>query len=297
MFLDNNFAVTSSQPPKWIRRTSRIFRRRVIQLLAPTLAKMESPSHPDGRHVEIWPAENEIRESVVRSGGKVVVLASGGLDSCALLACIARVAVEVRPLFIRNGHPWEDAESAALRRFVGALARPNILPISERSLPLRDLLEVHWGGRGYQPGFSEGYRANFIPGRNLALLSAASLYAYVYGASAIALGLLAGNPYPDATPGFFSTFGSLFGQAFQRPLDVLTPFAKLSKQELIRAGEALPLELTLSCVDPIDNEHCGNRCNKCAERQKAFALAGIVDRTVYRNTPPQVNWKTHRWPD
>lgn len=258
---------------------------------------MEIPANSDRREMEIWPGENELREFVGRNDGKFVVLASGGLDSCVLISCIAQLGVEVQPLFIRNGHPWEDAESAALRRFVNSLAMPNILAVAERSVPLRDMLDVHWRGHGYQPGFSEGYRANFIPGRNLALLSVASLYAYVHGASAIALGLLAGNPYPDATGSFFSTFEELFGEAFERPLNILTPFAKLAKEEVIRTGEALPLELTLSCVNPIDGEHCGNACNKCAERQKAFALAGIVDRTSYRNTPPQVNWKTYRWPE
>ena len=257
--------------------------------------RMEIPANSDGRNAGVWP--DEIRESVARSGGKVVVLASGGLDSCALIGAIAKFAAEVHPLFVRNGHPWEDAESAALRRFVSALAMPNILPIAERSLPLRDLLDVHWRGHAYQPGFSEGYSANFIPGRNLALLSVASLYAYVHGASAVALGLLAENPYPDAQPAFFSTFENLFAEAFERPIKVLTPFSKLSKEEVIRAGESLPLEMTLSCVNPVDGEHCGDACNKCAERQKAFALTGIADRTSYRNTPPQVDWKTHKWPD
>ncbi|MGH9571903.1 MAG: 7-cyano-7-deazaguanine synthase [Candidatus Acidiferrales bacterium] len=257
--------------------------------------RMEIEANSDRGSAGVWP--DEVREAVASSGGKVVVLASGGLDSCALIGAIAHFAAEVRPLFVRNGHPWEDAESVALRRFVSALAMPNILPVAERSLPLRDLLDVHWGGDGYQPGFSEGYRANFIPGRNLALLSVASLYAHVHGASAVALGLLAGNRYPDATPRFFSAFENLFDEAFERPLNILTPFSKLSKEEVIRAGESLPLELTLSCVNPIAGEHCGDACNKCAERQKAFALAGIADRTSYRNTPPQVNWKTHKWPD
>ena len=279
------------------RRPLRVLARLVIQLQAQIRTKMELPSNSDPRNAEIWPGENKVRESVARCSGRVIVLASGGLDSCALIACIAQIAAGVWPLFVRNGHPWEDAEFAALQRFVHALAMPNILPISERSLPLRDLLDVHWGEQGYRPGFSEGYRANFIPGRNLALLSIASLYAYVHGASAIALGVLGGNPYPDATPHFFSSFENLFGEAFERPLHVLTPFAKLSKEEVIWAAQSLPLELTLSCINPINGEHCGNACNKCAERQKAFALAGVVDRTSYRNAPPQVNWKTHKWPD
>jgi 7-cyano-7-deazaguanine synthase len=210
---------------------------------------------------------------------------------------VAEVAGEVYPVFVRNGHPWEDAEVAALRRFVEALGLAHIRPIAERSLPLRDLLDVHWGAPGYQPGFSEGYRANFIPGRNLALLSVASLFAYVQGAAALALGLLGGNPYPDASPRFFSAFETLFTEGLGRPLQILTPFAQLPKEEVVRIGEALPLELTLSCVNPVDGQHCGNGCNKCAERQKAFALAGIADPTRYRNPPPAVNWTTHKWPD
>jgi 7-cyano-7-deazaguanine synthase len=244
-----------------------------------------------------WSGRTALQAAVERSGGRVVVLASGGLDSCVLLSCVAEVAGEVHPLFVRNGHPWEDAEVAALRRFVAALGRPQIRPVAERALPLRDLLEVHWGAGGYQPGFSDGYRANFIPGRNLALLSVASLFAFVQEADALALGLLEGNPYPDASPRFFSAFETLFAEGLRRPLAILTPFVKLPKEEVVRIGAALPLELSLSCVNPVDGQHCGNGCNKCAERQKAFALVGIADPTSYQNPPPRVDWKTHRWPD
>jgi 7-cyano-7-deazaguanine synthase len=245
----------------------------------------------------IWSGGTALQAAVERSGGRVVVLASGGLDSCVLLGCVAELAGEVYPLFVRNGHPWEDAEVAALRRFVGALDRPQIRPVAERALPLRDLLEAHWGAGGYQPGFSDGYHANFIPGRNLALLSVASLFAFVQGADALALGVLEGNPYPDASPRFFSAFETLFAEGLGRPLAILIPFAELPKDEVVRIGQALPLELSLSCVNPIGGQHCGNGCNKCAERQKAFALAGIADPTSYGNPPPQVDWKTHKWPD
>jgi 7-cyano-7-deazaguanine synthase len=247
--------------------------------------------------VSAWSGRTALQAAVERSGGRVVVLASGGLDSCVLLSCIAELAGEVHPLFVRNGHPWEDAEVAALRRFVSALERPQIRPVAERTLPLRDLLEVHWGARGYQPGFSDGYRANFIPGRNLALLSVAALFAFVQEADALALGLLEGNPYPDASSRFFSAFETLFVEGLGRRLAILTPFAELPKDEVVRIGAALPLELSLSCVNPVDGQHCGSGCNKCAERQKAFALAGIADPTSYRNPPPRVDWRTHRWPE
>ena len=246
--------------------------------------------------VSAWSGRTALQRAVERCGGRVVVLASGGLDSCVLLSCVAEVAAEIHPLFVRNGHPWEDAEVAALHRFVAALDRPQIRPVAERALPLRDLLETHWGARGYLPRFSDGYRANFIPGRNLALLSVAALFAFVRGADALALGLLEGNPYPDASARFFSAFETLFVEGLGRPLAILTPFAQLPKDEVVRIGKALPLELSLSCVSPIGGQHCGSGCNKCAERQKAFALAGIADPTSYRNPPPRVDWKTHQWP-
>src|SRR5262249_29874147 len=143
-------------------------------------------------------------------------------------------------------------------RFVAALDRPQIRPVAERALPLRDLLEAHWGARGYRPGFSDGYSANFIPGRNLALLTVAALFAFVQGADALALGLLEGNPYPDASPRFLSAFETLFVEGLGRPLAILTPFAQLPKDEVVRIGEALPLELSLSCVNPFDGQHCGS---------------------------------------
>jgi 7-cyano-7-deazaguanine synthase len=45
-------------------------------------------------------------------------------------------------------------------------------------------------------------------------------------------------------------------------------------------GRDLPLELTFSCLAPHSGLHCG-RCNKCAERQRAFSLIELSDPTIY----------------
>ena len=60
----------------------------------------------------------------------------------------------------------------------------------------------------------------------------------------------------------------------------LPPFRHLGKATVIRRGRDLPLALTLSCARPRDLRHCG-RCTKCAERQHAFAAAGVPDPTRY----------------
>jgi 7-cyano-7-deazaguanine synthase len=100
----------------------------------------------------------------------------------------------------------------------------------------------------------------------------------------VALGLLKGNPFPDSTPEFFSRFQAAASQALSFELQIITPFADLSKAEVIQLGRGLPLELTFSCINPAGQDHCG-ACNKCAERRRSFVLAGVVDKTRYHSLP------------
>jgi 7-cyano-7-deazaguanine synthase len=60
----------------------------------------------------------------------------------------------------------------------------------------------------------------------------------------------------------------------------------MHKSGVIALGQSLgvPLELTLSCMQPADGLHCG-RCSKCRERRDAFREAGVEDPTTYAATP------------
>ena len=53
------------------------------------------------------------------------VLASGGLDSAALLAETASTGVAY-PIYVEAGMVWESAERTSLERFVAALDNPNV---------------------------------------------------------------------------------------------------------------------------------------------------------------------------
>ena len=46
------------------------------------------------------------------------------------------------------------------------------------------------------------------------------------------------------------------------------------------ASLGVPLEHTLSCMQPVEGIHCG-QCSKCRERRDAFRDAGIADLTSY----------------
>jgi 7-cyano-7-deazaguanine synthase len=48
----------------------------------------------------------------------------------------------------------------------------------------------------------------------------------------------------------------------------------MHKEDVIRLGLELgvPLELTLSCMNPADGDHPCGRCSKCRERDVAFSV-------------------------
>lgn len=227
----------------------------------------------------------------------VMACVSGGLDSCVMLALLANKFPKVYPIFVRNEHSWEETELLWLKRFIDAIDRPEVQPLIEIAMPLRKLLDEHWGEAGYQPDYDQGYAANFIPGRNVMLLSMVAMAAYVRKSHNIALGLLKGNPYPDAQPEFFQAFEAMSERGMDFSVRVIAPMLHLEKEEVIHLGKDLPLEYSFSCVKPQNSLHCGAFCNKCAERQKGFALAGIKDHTEYAHRPPDIDWHTHQWRD
>jgi len=221
------------------------------------------------------------RPAMVLVPGPVGVLCSGGLDSAVLLVEMARDAGHAVPIVVRAGHPWEDAEVAALRRFIAAVAEPRIAPVRELALPMRDVYGDHWSMTGEAPAWDEPDETVEIRGRNLILLAKALVAAALDGWPTLAMGSLAGNPFPDATPDFFVDLATVASKALATPLTIVTPYRGLHKADVIRRGRDLPLELTLSCAAPTaEGLHCG-ACNKCRERVEAFGEAGVPDRTRY----------------
>src|SRR5262249_41673509 len=122
--------------------------------------------------------------------------------------------------------------------------------------------------------------AVFLPGRNVLLLAKALVWCHLRAVPAVALAPLAGNPFPDATPAFFAAYEAAVNQALAGRVEVLLPYRGLHKGHVLRRGRNLPLEWTFSCIRPVAGRHCG-ACNKCAERRRGFAEAGLPDRTQY----------------
>lgn len=221
----------------------------------------------------------------------VAVLFSGGLDSAVLLAIAARQGI-VQPIYVSVGLAWERHELAVAARLVesgayGGRFQPVVRPVRALSLDMRDVYPAsHWAIRGEAPGFDTPDQDVYIDGRNIVLLSKAAVFLARSGIARVLIGPLAGNPFPDASRAFFDAMQLALSIGLAAPLAIEAPLAAMHKAEVITLGAELgvPLELTLSCMQPEAAVHCG-RCSKCRERRDGFIEAGVADRTVYLTRP------------
>jgi 7-cyano-7-deazaguanine synthase len=217
----------------------------------------------------------------------VCVLTSGGLDSGVLIAEMARAYATVQPVYVRCGLFWEHAERYWLQRFLKKLAglHPNIQPLKTLSMDLREIYGDHWSLTGkHVPDYDSDDFEVYLPGRNIILLAKTAVFCVLRGISTIATAPLNANPFPDGTPQFFQHIQDVLSEGMATKLSLQIPFRQLSKSEVIRRGQGLPLELTFSCICPQKRLHCG-ACGKCAERIKAFRDVGLIDDATHKHLP------------
>ena len=216
------------------------------------------------------------------------VLFSGGLDSAVLLALERRSHDPVWPVHVRAGLAWEDAERRAIDRLLAAPAFAGVAPLATITVDMRDVYPAtHWAITGTPPAYDTPDEDVYLDGRNIVLLSKAAVLCARLGVSRIAMGLLAGNPFPDATPAFFEAMTRALSLGLQRDFEIDTPLTSRRKEGVVKLGIELsvPLELSMSCMNPSGDWHCG-ACSKCRERQDAFRVADVKDATEY-----VVQWK------
>jgi len=208
------------------------------------------------------------------------LLLSGGVDSAIMLDHLLRRGWRVLPFYLRTGCVWQSCELRAVENILAFVAQPDLLELIVLDMPLADLYGQHWSMSGTNvPDDSSPNDAVFLPGRNPLLLLKPALWCQMYGIEHLALATLADNPFEDARPDFFMCFEKMLGAA-GKPVKIVRPFEKHAKHRVLEMGRHLPLELTFSCLSPVEGLHCG-RCNKCAERRAGFAYLGATDPTCY----------------
>jgi 7-cyano-7-deazaguanine synthase len=127
---------------------------------------------------------------------------------------------------------------------------------------------------------------SYVPFRNAHLLSAATSWAEVLGATALFIGAVweDSSGYPDCRPEFYQAFEEVIrrGTKPETRIRIETPLIHMTKEQIARRGAELgvPFELTWSCYQS-EEKACG-ACESCGLRRKGFAGAGVPDPIPYR---------------
>ena len=217
-----------------------------------------------------------------------VAVVSGGLDSAVLAHHLRNHGWRLRLLSFDYGqrHAKELACARALAAeldvrhdvvdltSVGRLLAGNALTDDTVDVP-----DGHYT--------DDSMRSTVVANRNAVFVNVAVGVAVAEGASAVAIGVHAGDHpiYPDCRPEFVKAADRLARIANEGftvdDFAVLAPFLRWSKSDIVRRGADLGVAFadTWSCYKG-DDVHCGT-CGTCTERREAFVEAGVDDPTKY----------------
>ena len=130
---------------------------------------------------------------------------------------------------------------------------------------------------------AENMKSTVVPFRNGIMLSIAVGMAESKGLKKVLIANHAGDHsiYPDCRPEFIEAINQAAMAGTYIDVNVVAPYTHLSKAEICAIGKRLGIDYsqTWSCYKG-EEKHCG-KCGTCVERQEAFQLAGIEDKTEY----------------
>jgi 7-cyano-7-deazaguanine synthase len=215
-----------------------------------------------------------------------VILVSGGMDSC-VTAAIANEQYRMAFLHVNYGQRTEERELRAFngianyykaeKRLVVSIEHLKVIggsSLTDTSMPIPEAATP-----------SAGIPSTYVPFRNAHMLSIATSWAEVIGATKIFIGAVEedSSGYPDCREKFYQAFNKVIemGTKPETRVEIVTPLIHMKKGEIVRRGVELgaPLNLTWSCYQSSDKA-CG-RCESCALRLKGFREAGIKDPIPY----------------
>ncbi len=216
-----------------------------------------------------------------------VVLLSGGMDSTVLAYWLKQTHTENLHAILYDYGQRHLRELFFARRTVTALQ----LPYREVILPtLGDSALTTPGATLPEGAFAAPeMKATIVPNRNMVFLAHAASYAVSNGLKFVAYAAQTGESiaagtqsiYPDCRPEFAVAMRGALRISTDEQINLLTPFIRLTKAEIIQRGERLgvPWADTWSCYKG-NLVQCG-RCGACGKRIAGFMEARVTDTTTY----------------
>lgn len=214
---------------------------------------------------------------------KAVAVVSGGLDSVTLAYYLKAEGYTLHLVSFDYGQRHKKELAFASACAVALDAKIDVIDLAGvgallKGSALTDDIPVP-DGHYAAPNMA----VTVVPNRNAIMLAIAFGIAVAEKADCVGIGVHSGDHfiYPDCRKEFIDSFAAMESLANEGGPALLAPFAEKTKAEIVRIGSALnvPYQKTWSCYKGEDI-HCGV-CGTCTERKEAFAVAQVVDPTVY----------------
>jgi 7-cyano-7-deazaguanine synthase len=204
---------------------------------------------------------------------RVLLMASGGLDSTTVAYQLHTKGIYVYPVFFDYGQHCVEMEWARVNEVLPqSMAPPERVTFSDvfRGSRSRLIQEANL----WQDAVTDDDL--YLPYRTLVFFALAAARAQTLGLLNVYTGFINSNHAKeiDCSADFLNKLDGLSQGV--GPVRFVSPFRYSSKGEVVRRAVELgvPIGRTYSC-QAASNFPCG-ACSNCVERQKAFAEAGIV---------------------
>lgn len=215
---------------------------------------------------------------------KVLINLSGGLDSTTLLYYLINKGAEVHAISFDYGSKHNSIEIEHAKKVCDKLDIPHqIIHLDFINKCFKsDLLQN--GGEIPEGHYTaENMKSTVVPFRNGIFYSISAGLAESYDCDFIALASHAGDHaiYPDCRGEFTQAMFYSIKLGTEKGIQLIAPFNKISKDEIVKIGQKLGVDfsLTYSCYKGKE-KHCG-KCGTCVERKEAFEKANVLDPTTY----------------
>lgn len=245
----------------------------------------------------------QLTDAIPRSvAGKAIVVLSGGLDST---TCAYSIAASGRFDTIHLMHfaygakaQWPEelavysTYSDLMHRFKGirfncSVEKLDWMKALGKSTLTDDNLNVTVGERGAETV------SEWVPARNLVMMSYAAAYSDAHKFDTIVLGLNReeASVFGDNSTEFYHALNKALDFGTISRVQVYCPLSNMMKHHIVREAQRLgvPLINTWSCYKACSDDNgepirCGE-CGPCTNTRRALLMAGIPDPFVYYTNP------------
>jgi 7-cyano-7-deazaguanine synthase len=223
---------------------------------------------------------------------KVVVPISGGMDSTVLLHYAAANFDDVVSISFDYGQKHiKELESAQYQiQSIDRSIYNTVIPLPFfKQIGNSALLVSTIDVAKAKDVMGDPQTVNYVPFRNMMLLSIACSYAEGFGADVVYHGAAQADSvagFWDGSPEFLSAINNITALNRRNKIRIEAPLINKSKKEIIQMGLDLGVDFshTWTCYEGVD-EACGE-CTACSLRLQGFIQAGIKDPLSYSKDIP-----------